>query len=282
MIMSPLNQGALARSYLFVPGDRPERFDKAWRSPADAIILDLEDAVAPDRKPWARGAISAWLNAARPVWIRCNAIGTAWFDEDLLLGRCEGVAGFFLPKAERLPRVLTDLARQRGFGLIPIVETAQGMRHAQALASAEGVVRLAFGSLDYQVDLGFEGDDDALLHARSQLVLSSRLAGKPPPIDGVTPSLTDEAQLQADTLRGRRLGLGAKFCIHPEQVDTVHRCLSPSPAERDWARRILESMNASADGVVVVEGKMVDAPVLMRARCRARPAGLMPPCGRRS
>jgi citrate lyase subunit beta/citryl-CoA lyase len=117
-----MNPAAAApRSYLFVPGDRPDRFEKAWASPGDALILDLEDAVAPTHKTQARAAIMQWLSRDRPVWIRINAADTAWFDEDLaLIGRV-GVAGVIVPKADELPPRITDLAVRHGIGLIPLV-----------------------------------------------------------------------------------------------------------------------------------------------------------------
>jgi citrate lyase subunit beta/citryl-CoA lyase len=196
---------AAPRSYLFVPGDRPERFDKAWASSADAVILGLEDAVAPERKPAAREAVAGWLDASRPVWVRINTPDVPGYDDDLAL-----------------------------------------------LARTPGVVRLAFGSIDFQVDLGIEGDDDALLLFRSQLVLASRLASLPPPIDDVTVATGDEALLRRDTERARRLGFGAKLCIHPQQVAAVHGAFSPSSTERDWAARVVAAMQASGGAAVAV------------------------------
>ncbi|QCP54327.1 CoA ester lyase [Trinickia violacea] len=256
---------AIARTYLFVPGDRPDRFDKAWSSRADEIIVDLEDAVPADRKAVARESIRTWLRPDRRVWVRCNAVDTPWFAEDLQLLHDEGLAGVFVPKAEHLPSELLRVAETRGIGLIPIIETAQGYESIRSLASAAGVVRLAFGSLDFQVDLGIEGDDDALLYFRSELVLASRLASLPSPIDGITPSIDDTERLRSDTLRARRLGLGAKLCIHPHQVPVIHEVFAPTSEERSWALRILEVMNSSAGGAVSLDGKMVDRPVWLRA-----------------
>lgn len=257
---------AAPRSYLFVPGDRPERFDKAWASAADAVIVDLEDAVAPQHKLQARAAVAGWLSAARPVWIRINPADSAWFDDDVALLGLPGVAGAVVPKAEALPAALVDAAARHGFGLIALVETAVGMQAAQQLAATRGVVRLAFGSIDFQVDLGIEGDDDALLAFRSHLVLASRLASIAAPIDGVTVTTSDIEQLRRDTQRSRRLGFGAKLCIHPQQIETVHAVWSPSDEERAWAARVIAAMEGSAGAAVGVDGKMVDRPVLLRAR----------------
>ena len=179
MNLEPDQRSFSPRTYLFVPGDRPERFGTAWESSADAVILDLEDAVPPDHKPGARQALAQWLSAARPVWIRINAEDTAWFLDDLELLCHEGVAGVLVPKAEALPPAVLDLAVSHGVPVMPIVETAIGMRNAERLATSRGVARLAFGAIDFQVDMGIEGDDDALLFFRSTLcpgVTSGRAA----------------------------------------------------------------------------------------------------------
>lgn len=256
---------AIARSFLFVPGDRPERFDKAWESSADAVILDLEDAVAPERKAAARQAVQGWLRADRPVWIRCNAADTEWFRDDLSLASHEGVAGFFVPKAESVPEALAQFV-DAGLAWIPIIETARGMGAAEALACARGVVRLAFGTIDFKVDMGIEGDDDALLYFRSRLVLASRLAGCGTPLDGVASSISDSALIRAEAGRARRFGMSGKLCIHPRQVEAVHAAFEPSAAERDWARRVLEAVAASNGGAIAVDGKMVDRPVWLLAQ----------------
>ncbi|MFT3819292.1 MAG: CoA ester lyase [Rubrivivax sp.] len=255
---------AAARSFLFVPGDRPERFDKAWDSAADAVILDLEDAVAPHRKHEARLAVGAWLRDDRPVWIRCNAADTPWFGDDLALAAQPGVAGLLLPKAEALP---PELQRRVGAGLawIPLIETAVGIARARTLAAEPGVVRLAFGAIDFQLDLGID-DDDALQPFRAELVLASRLAGCASPIDGVTTAIDDEAAVRADARRARRCGLHAKLCIHPRQLAAVHEAFSPSPDERAWAERVLAAAAAAQGAAVALDGKMIDKPVLLRAQ----------------
>ncbi|ODU72360.1 MAG: aldolase [Lautropia sp. SCN 66-9] len=266
-------QRPAARSYLFVPGDRPERFDKAWSAPADDIIIDLEDAVPPPRKAAARDAIAGWLCAARPVWLRLNSGDSEWFGDDLALLARHGIAGVMLPKAEAIAPALAALCEQHGLPIIALVETALGLRRAEQLAAAPNVVRLAFGSLDFQVDLGIEGDDDGLLFFRSQLVLASRLGGLAAPIDGVTPAVDDAAALRADTHRSRRLGFGAKLCIHPRQIDEVHRVFSPSGDERAWAQRVQQAMRDSNGAAVALDGKMIDRPVLLKAeRILAAPA----------
>ena len=140
------------------------------------------------------------------------------------------------------------------------------MAAARQIAQVPGVVRLVFGSIDFQADLGIEGEDDALLAFRSELVLASRLAQLASPVDGVSTALDDADLLAQDTARARRLGFGAKLCIHPRQVAAVNAGLSPRPAELDWARRVLAAAETSGGAAVAVDGKMVDAPVIKRAQ----------------
>lgn len=258
-----------ARSYLFVPGDRPERFAKALASGADAVILDLEDAVAPDRKAAARQQVAQWLSPQAPVVLRINAPGTPWFDDDALLAQHPGVAALMLPKAEEAQHI-------EWFGpgtpVIPLIETAAGFANVRALARASGVQRLAFGAIDFQLDLGLQAGYADLLHFRSEIVLASRLAGVLAPIDSPTVAFDDVAEVERDAQCARRLGFGAKLCIHPRQVEVVNRSFNPSDAEIDWARRVLEVAAASAGAAVAVDGKMIDKPVLLRARAILRDA----------
>lgn len=256
----------LPRSYLFVPGDRPERFDKACAAGADAVIVDLEDAVAPARKTAARASVAAWLSPAQPVLLRINSADSEWFAQDLELCTLPGVAGVVLPKSEQLADLQRLAAIRAGLAVLPLIETAQGFDHARQLASVPGVQRLLFGSIDFQLDLGIEDDDEALLYFRSQLVLASRLAGIQAPVDGVTTALDNPEQLRADTLRARRLGFAGKLCIHPAQVAAVNLHFSPSSDEQAWARRVLAAAEAAQGAAVALDGKMIDRPVILRAQ----------------
>lgn len=263
----------LARSYLFVPGDRPERFDKALAAGADAVILDLEDAVAPQAKADARAHVARWLTPQRSVVVRINAPSTAWFAEDLALCALAGVAAVMVPKAEHVADLGRIATVAIGRAILPLVETAQGFEAARALAGADSVQRLVFGSIDFQVDLGIPGDDDALLFFRSQLVLASRLADRAPPVDGVTTALDQPDVLERDTARARRLGFGAKLCIHPRQVDAVNRGFGPTAAELDWARRVLAAAATAGGAAVALDGRMIDRPVILRAQAIVDEAG---------
>jgi citrate lyase subunit beta/citryl-CoA lyase len=261
-----------ARSLLFVPGSRPDRFDKALTAGADAVILDLEDAVPPPDKARAREAIAAWLTPRHAVMLRLNQADSPWFGDDLALCRQPGVAAVLLPKAERT----ADLAAVRAAGaaaVLPLIESAAGFAALTQLAGAPGVQQLVFGSLDLQLDLGMrDAHEDELLAFRSQLVLASRLAGLQAPIDGVTTAIDDPARLREDVARARRLGFGGKLCIHPRQVADVNACFAPDEAQRAWARRVLQAAAASDGAAVALDGQMIDKPVILRAQAILREA----------
>ncbi|MDR0275718.1 MAG: CoA ester lyase [Burkholderiaceae bacterium] len=258
----------IPRSYLFVPGDRPERFDKALAAGAHAVILDLEDAVLPERKTQARAAIAQWLAGAQTsVFLRINPAGTPWHLEDCALLAAASVRGVMAPKAEDAPTLQAIAARLRqDQELIPLVETVAGHFEALALARVPRVSRLAFGSVDFMTDSGIEGDAAELDAVRTHLVLVSRQAGLQAPIDGVSLVIDDARQVEDDARRSRRLGLGAKLCIHPRQVAPVHAAFAPSPAEIAWARRVLEALASGPLGAIAVDGKLVDKPVALRAQ----------------
>jgi citrate lyase subunit beta/citryl-CoA lyase len=251
------------RSYLFVPGNRPDRYDKACATRADAVIVDLEDAVAPDDKPAARESLRHWLSPTRNVIVRVNAPGSPWWDDDL--GACahEGVRALVVPKAED-PEQMAHAASVAGKPVLPLVETARGAWAALDIARAPHVARLLFGSLDYQADL--DATDDELVYVRSQLVQVSRVAGIAAPVDGITQAIDDAELVRRDSERAKRLGFGGKLCIHPRQVDIVNRAFSPSDEDLAWATRVVEAFEASRGNAALLDGKMIDRPVLVKAR----------------
>lgn len=262
----------IARSYLFVPGDRPDRFDKACSAGADMVILDLEDAVPPARKIEARAAIGKWLSSGKEIVLRINADTTEWFSDDLQVARVPGVAGIILPKAERIARALQTICADGRKFLLPLIETAQGFASARALASAPGVQRLLFGTLDFQMDLGIDGEGEELAYYRSEMVLISRLAEIQPPVDGPCTALDDAAQLTADTRRAKRMGFGGKLCIHPKQVAHVNAAFAPTGDELAWARRVVAAAAESKGAAVALDGRMVDRPVILKAEQIVREA----------
>ena len=260
------------RSYLFVPGNRPDRFDKACATRAHAVIVDLEDAVPAADKERARAALAQWLTPQRQVLVRVNAADTPWFVEDLRVCAQPGVGGIVLSKAERADDVERVAAACRDAHVLTLIESARGLWNALAIAKAPNVKALLFGSLDYQADLGISDDD--LLHARSQLVLVSRVAGIEPPVDGVTQAIDDPELLRRDCHRSRQLGFAAKLCIHPSQVDIVNACFAPTADEIAWAQRVVEAFGRAQGNAVQVNGRMVDRPVLLKAQAILREAGV--------
>lgn len=258
------------QTYLFVPGNRPERFAKALASGADRIILDLEDAVAPADKAAARAAIAQWMasagEASAKVLIRINDAATPWYAQDLALARSVQAVCIMLPKCESTAQVSAALAQLAANAtVLPLIETACGMLALPDIAAAPGVARLAFGSLDYMADLDIPADSLALDFAASQIAVASRAAGLASPLAGVTPAL-DAAQVNKDMVHARSLGFGAKMCIHPAQVAAVCAALAPSAEELAWAQRILQAWEASGTGALQLDGKMVDWPVVLKAQ----------------
>ncbi|WP_118185853.1 HpcH/HpaI aldolase/citrate lyase family protein [Paraburkholderia phosphatilytica] len=265
-----------AKSYLFVPGNRPERFEKACSSGANAVILDLEDAVASDLKVDARQTVAAWLSTGGRAYVRINAADTVWYAEDIAeLVKCSGLLGIVVPKAEdeRALRAVA-MALPEGAVLLPLIETAAAFDQLRAIASVPLVQRLLFGTIDFQVDTGIQGDGDELLYFRSQLTLVSRIAKIGAPVDGVTVSIDDGGLLRAETLRAKNLGFRGKLCIHPKQIPHVHAAFAPSAEEIDWAKRVLEAVNASGGSATALDGKMVDVPVISKARDILETAGI--------
>jgi citrate lyase subunit beta/citryl-CoA lyase len=258
---SPAERISAARTFLFVPGDRPERFDKAAASGADIVILDLEDAVAPSAKQAAREAVRSWLSADRGVLVRINSAGTEWFEKDLELCKEDGLLGFMLPKAE------AGVTLERVAGLKPtvaLIESAAGVATVQEVAGVPGVQRLAFGTIDLALDLE-TSCDEILLVIGTQLVVASRSNGIASPIDGVTVGFKDPAPVEEAMRSARKRGFGAKLCIHPAQLPPVRHAFSPTSQELAWARRVVDADRASGGAAVAVDGQMVDKPVVAKA-----------------
>lgn len=260
------------RSALFVPGSRPERFAKALAAGADAVIVDFEDAVEEPLKRQARDNLAAFLRGtpSARVWVRVNAPDHPDHGADLALcAKLAGVTGVVLPKAESAADIAT--VWRTGKPLWPIIESARGVLALESIARAEGVERLAFGSLDLAVDLGLNtgtvAAEQMLDHARMTLQLHSCAAGLPPPLDGVYPAIADHEGLRSAVRHACDMGYGGALCIHPGQTAVIHAALAPDPADLTWAREVLEAHAAAGGaGAFQWKGQMVDAPVLQRAR----------------
>ncbi|TBU89040.1 HpcH/HpaI aldolase/citrate lyase family protein [Phytopseudomonas dryadis] len=260
----------IVRSALFVPASRPERIPKALASGADVVIVDLEDAVQESLKVEARANLDAFLGGhpqAR-LLVRINAAEHAGHAEDIALcQRHAGVIGVLLPKVESAAQVARVAAC--GKPVWPIIESARGLLELPAIAAAPGVERLSFGGLDLGLDLGLSSGTAAaeriLDQARYSILLHSRLTALAAPLDSVFPAIDDRAGLERAVRDARDMGFAGLLCIHPSQVGVVHQVLAPAAEELDWARRVLAA-GADGAGVFVVDGQMIDAPVLGRAR----------------
>lgn len=262
---------ATVRSLLFVPGSDERKLTKALSTAADCVIADLEDAVSLGEKSSARKLAIRILNEVESTalkLIRINAVGTAFWEDDLAALESIELDAIVLPKAT--PETVEALGRE-GPPVLAIVESAVGLRQAFEVAASPRVEALILGAVDLGLELGLErrNDGQELLHARSTLVLDSAAAGVRGPIDQVYVDFKDDEGLEADCRLGRSLGFRGKPCIHPAQVDIVNRLFTPSEAELDRAAEIVaayEEAQAAGMGAVALDGEMIDLPVVERAR----------------
>jgi citrate lyase subunit beta/citryl-CoA lyase len=260
-----------ARTYLFVPGNRPERFAKALASGADAIVIDLEDAVVLANKAAARDAVARWAADAAPldhgrVVVRINQEASPDFADDLRMLRESGLFSVMCPKVESAATLRSLRERLPQARVLALMETARGVADADAVAAAPGVTRLVFGTLDFALDLDLDITEraDGLSFAASRLAIASRVAGLPSPVAGVTPQIDDGDRLLADLAWARWHGAGAKLCIHPRQVAPIHEALAPTAQAVDWARRVVAA-DAASPGAARLDGRMIDRPVVVQA-----------------
>lgn len=264
---------ALARSFLFVPGGRSDRWAKAVASGADITVIDLEDAVPPEEKAAARAAVGAWLAQAQQidaVAVRLNSPATEVGREDLvwLTGLARRPAALVVPKAESAHHLAQVRAAAPEVALVPLVESAAGHAALNEVARAPGVARLAFGHLDFMADTAIAAGDDEheLAPVRFAIAMATALARIAPAIDGVTTDIDDDERLARDMKRAIGFGFGGKFCIHPRQVGRVHAALAPSAELAAWATSVLEGDRTAGGRPFRLRGQMVDAPVVLQAR----------------
>ncbi|QIY53510.1 CoA ester lyase [Streptomyces sp. RPA4-5] len=257
-----------ARSWLFTPADRPDRYPARCRPGADAVVLDLEDSVAPGRKDIARHHLARRGPDEIPVWIRVNGRGSAQWRDDLdIVARLPAVAGVMLPKTEHPGDLAATAALlPEGTELIALLETCLGIENAFAIASEPSAVALAFGVADFRRETGLGDAPEAWAYPRSRLVIASRAAGLRGPIDGPALHLDDVTVVQKEAARGREQGFTGKLCLHPAQIAPVNAAFSPDPAHLAWARRVLEQAAGSDGAAIRVDGEMIDRPRLDHAR----------------
>lgn len=251
-----------ARSWLLVPATRPQAFSAAVDSEVDAVILDIEDAVAPAAKPAAREAVVSWLEAGNTAWVRINDATTSFWADDLAaLAGVGTLAGIMLAKTESGSQVDATAARlPEGTRILALVESAVGLEAVAEIARADSTFRLAFGSGDFRRDTGMSDEPLAMAYPRSRLVVSSRAARLPGPIDG--PTLTaNDGILARDSALTVSMGMTGKLCMHAEQAHIVNRELAPTPNDVTWAHEVVEELGA--DGAHVKDGS--DLPRLAKA-----------------
>jgi citrate lyase subunit beta/citryl-CoA lyase len=253
----------LRRTVLYVPADNPRAVDKARELPAD-VILDLEDAVPPERKDEARAAVANVPDLGKPVALRINPADTPWHAQDVAAVRAAGVSTVVLPKV-RAARQVAELGTQLGACVWPMIETAQAVLDAPAIAeaaAATGDSALVLGTNDLAAELGAApGDDRAQIsHALQQTVLAGRAAALDI-IDGVHNALRDEAGLVAEARAARAMGMTGKTVIHPAQIVPVNAAFTPDAAEIGHARAVLQAMDTAARegrSVATLDGRLVE------------------------
>lgn len=259
------------KSVLFVPGSRPERFDKAFATGANRIIVDFEDAVEEELKAQARENLAGYLSE-RPdakVVVRINAVGHPQHQDDLDFCRsAAGVSAVMLPKAES-PEQLWGLGYLEK-PLWPLLESAKGIRALDAIAQVSGVERLTFGALDLGLDLGLRAGSAAaqkvMDQVRYQMILASVSAGLAKPIDTVFADIANVEGLRQMASDGRDMGFVGMLCIHPSQVAVANEVYSPSEAEIEWAKKVIAAASTQSAAAFRLEGRMVDAPVIRQAK----------------
>jgi citrate lyase subunit beta/citryl-CoA lyase len=287
------------RTALFVPGNRPDRVDKAVATAADVVIIDLEDAVPYSQKKETRPVVREKILAyqERPIFVRTNALDTEFFEEDLNAVVVEGLACIIVPKVEAAAQIqeinqgLLKVEENKGLrpgsvSIIALVESALAVENVFQIVSQrtdpQRLFTVAFGAADFALDMGFEitKTGEELFYPRSRIAVACRAAGVEPPLD--TPfmiDLKDREALEADTKRACQLGFQGKLCIHPNQVDICNRLFSPTKGEIEYAQKVIQAFDAAeADGTAAIqlEGKFIDYPVVERSRRILRISKFLP------
>lgn len=277
------------RTALFVPGNRPDRVDKAVSSGADAVIIDLEDAVPPPQKQESRGKVREKITAFRDreILVRVNAIGSEFLSGDLDEIVVDGLDCIIVPKVEKPEDVreidgyLGEAERRNdletgAISVIPLIESARAVQNVFEILSEKMESRrlftAAFGAADYTLDMGIEMTREAgeLHYPRSRIAVACRAAEVDPPLD--TPFMIDVKDVKAlktDAERARQLGFQGKLCIHPIQIEPCHAVFSPTAEEIEQAERVIqafEDAEARGIGAIQLDGKFIDPPIVERSR----------------
>jgi citrate lyase subunit beta/citryl-CoA lyase len=282
----PQRELAVIRSFMFTPANHPRRVEKVFQIGADAVILDLEDAVAVAEKVAAREDVVAAFSASQRKclhYVRINSVDTEYWLGDIQATVGPWLDGVVVPKVESAAALLevesaiaeAESAAGLAVGcldILPIIETARGVETAAEIATAGSRIRrLAFGGGDYTLDLDYEwsADEDVLAYARARLSHASRLGGLQPPIDTVVLQIKDDARFTASAQRGRKFGFGGKLCIHPSQVPLTNAIFSPSEAEIAHASAVVaafEAAEASGSASIQLDGYFIDYPIVYKSQ----------------
>ena len=275
------------RSFLFTPANHPRRVEKVFQVGADAVILDLEDAVAISEKPAARqdvvNAFSSRSNSGTRHYVRVNSIDTPYCEDDIKATVGPWLDGVVLPKVEsraclnELERMLAAAEAEQGIpvgslDLMPIIETARGVESAKKIATADSrVKRMAFGGGDYTLDLNYqwEADETVLAYARAKLSHASRLGDLEPPIDTVVLQIKDNERFLQSARQGKQFGFGGKLCIHPDQIPLTHEVFTPSDAEIAHAHAVVaafEAAEAAGSASIQLDGYFIDYPIVYKSQ----------------
>lgn len=247
---------SLARTWLLQPGisDGADAYEAALAGSADAVVLDIEDGLPDAQKPAGRRSVAEWLHGGSSAWVRINSWSTPEWSTDLAaLADAPGLAGVMLAKAESPDDVAATAERlPAGMPMVALIESALGLESASGIARAPGCSRIAFGVGDFRRDTGMSADPTVLAYARARLVIASRAAGLPAPIDG--PTLRDQTRhLARETAVAKAAGMTGRLCLDLAHAETINSLLSPSPLEIDEARATLarlDAPNGAYDGSV--------------------------------
>lgn len=264
------------KTWLFVPATRIDRVDKAFASGADAVIVDLEDAVAKQDKAEARDALKSYYDEQnkaqnyRPIWVRINKAGSEEFFKDIVLcQQMPHLAGVVSAKAEKAEDI-NSVHQVTSLPVIALIESAVGLYQIDSMAKAVGLVAFSYGFLDLcndlQVQVGTPSAEIVANQIRYQLILTSKVHQLSPPIDTIYPDFKDESGLSNRVNLWSQMGMAGMLCIHPKQVEIVHQALQPTDRELAFATRVIEKYEKSGQAVFKIDGEMVDAPVIERSR----------------
>jgi (S)-citramalyl-CoA lyase len=264
------------RSFIFCPGNRPDMIPKALKSGADMVCIDLEDAIIPEHKSLSRiETVKAFEDIDSPkgveTLIRINDVNSedGKKDIDLILNANNTASGLMLPKIQTIEEIITlenkIKEKNKDLNLHIIIETNQGLENAWSIAHSSSLIKsLLFGGVDMSADLGCNGDWFSLLYARSRVVHAAAGAG----IDSIDVpflDLEDMEGMNIEAQKSKNLGFSGKGSIHPKQIEQLNKVFTPSEEEIAYANKVIKAFNNASDGLVVVDGKLIEKPVLRTA-----------------